>query len=396
MPTDSIAESPDNDLPADVQITTVSPTDNGLSLDGHGESNSGSDFIDEAAKLSNKIGYQPPANDDNDSEGLGEEPHGTDNKAESDAKLVVPSVYQMFKEKTKQPEQQPAVDNPTLKVNIDTEPSNEPLPSLAVLNPKPTNRIMNESPKIVIAKPASSFPAMDLFRRSCAIKINGFAALGICKFTGQIFLSCNQFNLLLFFSRPVGRPSCGPKEVGIQVKLKESCTSYQLTCDSPFEICCVPNLSENGACNVDLFKPNEIIARVEKSLNLPQSSLIKLSHLQPAFIESIINYRAPTYFAPQTPAFKDRLSNYYRYNEVYDPISRPSIHYAKKADAGKRQNELRSLKDENDDMAYLERDQLDNHFETISNQVPKANPAQVRYAKVLRRVDNPILINHKH
>lgn len=196
---------------------------------------------------------------------------------------------------------------------------------------------------------------------------------------------------LSLFSPPAGRANCGPKEVGIQVKLRESCTSYQLTCDSPFQLCCVPNLSEIGVCNVDLFRPNEILARVEKSLNLPQSSLIKLSHLQPAFIESIINYRTPAIFAPPIPIFNKKPY------EGYADISRPSIlHYAKKADETTK-SQVRSLKEEeNDDGLFYRQDKVGPHFKTIANQVPRGNQAQVRFAKVLRRVDNPRPINHVH
>ena len=175
------------------------------------------------------------------------------------------------------------------------------------------------------------------------------------------------------------------------MKLRETCTSYQLACDRPFELCCVPNLSEIGVCNVDLFRPNEILARIEKSLNLPQSSLVKLSHLQPAFIESVINYRAPAIFAPQATVFRDKSSVYYKQlNDGHD-VSRPFIQYAKK-------NELRSLKEEESDDGhiYLGQDKTNTHFRTITNQVARSNPAQLRFAKVLRRVENPSPTNHVH
>lgn len=144
------------------------------------------DFLDEAAKLSDKIGYQPPSNDlpvnedeSNDlSNALGEEPHGTDNKPEDDSELVVPSVYHLFKEKTK-PVPQQAVSNPPVHVGNtegSTESNTEQPVKAPVSNGKATViknqttiknqpiKIMNESPKVVITKPSASFPSMDLFR----------------------------------------------------------------------------------------------------------------------------------------------------------------------------------------------------------------------------------------
>lgn len=161
------------DLPAN----PPTPINNGneisgvITLDEPGESTTEPNFIDEAAKLSNKVGYQPPS-DGNElvvneeqpnfdlSDGLGKEPHGMDEKAENDAeKLEVPSVYQLFKEKVKPVEQQ-AVNNPPVQMEGNTE---QPVKaSASVSSSKQT--IKNESPKIVITKPSASFPSMDLFR----------------------------------------------------------------------------------------------------------------------------------------------------------------------------------------------------------------------------------------
>ena len=353
-----------------------------------------SDFIDEAKKLSNKLGYQESNKDEIDDyeqsnkiNDLGDssklEPHGADDKAESESEsLVYPSVYKLFKEKMdrlyekqqklkeqKLQEQQQAVINPTVVASLSS--STSPLPPASSSTPtKTTNKIVNLSPKIVFTKP-SSFPSMDLFRRSCAIKINGLNSLGIC------------------------RNTCGQGEIGIQAKLKETCTSYQLTCNDPFELCCVPNLSEYGECNIDLFKPTEILNRVEKSLNLPSNSLIKLSHLQPAYLDSILNYRS---IYPQTHAmFKDKSSNYYnlnkQINEMAYNITRPMIH-SKKVDSIRKENdnrlELKSLKEDSDlAMHDLAPHSLESHFMKISNQSPRLHRQQIRFAKVLRRVDNP-------
>lgn len=198
----------------------------------------------------------------------------------------------------------------------------------------------------------------------CAIKINGFSALGIC------------------------RPTCGVREIGIQTKLRDTCTSYQFACSSPFELCCIPNQSEYGTCNLDLFKPNDILARVENSLNLPQNSLIKLSQLQPAFLESVINYR-PVY----TPGLSNKHSNFYnsnfKFNEIYD-IARPSILHAKNTNVTKKEkpSDLRRAIDETDTLFDLST-RLSTQFRTVSNLPLRVNRNANRFNKVLRRVGNP-------
>lgn len=169
----------------DPTYVQLKPLANEISLDEPSQTKNGTDFIEEAAKLSDKIGFKPPANEESEpivneeadsgteeggsGEGLhgteeggsGEEPHGTDNKEENDSKLPVPSVYQTFQNEIKQSVQ--AVDNPKLKTDVNPEPVIKSSPAV-VPNAKPTIKILNASPKIVTKPAASSFPSMDLFR----------------------------------------------------------------------------------------------------------------------------------------------------------------------------------------------------------------------------------------
>lgn len=169
------------------------------------------------------------------------------------------------------------------------------------------------------------------------------------------------------------------------MKLKESCTSYQLACNNQFELCCVPNLNEIDKCNIDLFKANDILTRVEKSLNMPQSSLIKLSHLQPAFLESIINYRPVYQYQPQYA--DNKLNNY---------IQRPSILHTKKIEdnGGPRRIEFKSLRDishnHDNGLIHLASDRSSTEFKSVPNQPLRVNPYEFKSSRILRRkIENP-------
>ena len=146
------------------------------------------DHLDEAKKLSNKIGHQENVetaiehdgqktdeeiNEINKLSDLGDssklDTHGTDDKI--NIEMPYSSIFQMFNDKMNRIQQQQSISNPTVvafpannaPANSSTvQPTNDPAQSNSLPNAK-TSKVINQSPKIVLIKP-TSFPSADLFR----------------------------------------------------------------------------------------------------------------------------------------------------------------------------------------------------------------------------------------